>query len=192
MDRRQFLARTALGSAGVVGAGGLGLLAPEAVAGGPEDVAAGELDPYFAEGKVLSINGSSLVIASSELLIRRIQVTAGTTFWKLRETTFDDVRVDDRLYASGVPADDGVFVAERVWVNIVNLHVEIHDVGRGRIDVAHAHGRLRGRIVPETAVVYDFEPPSRDLSRLRPGQHVQLIGAWHPDTDEVDVATIYA
>ena len=35
-------------------------------------------------------------------------------------------------------------------------------------------------------------PPTRDLSRLRVGMHAQVVGAWHPDTDDVDLATIYA
>lgn len=192
MDRRQFLARTALGSAGAVSAAGVGLLTPDAPAAAPDDVAPGELDPFFAEGKVLSRNSSMLVVASSELLIRRIQVTGGTTIWKLREATLEDVRVDDRLYARGVPAEDGVFVAERIWVNIVNLHVAVRGLRGSRVDVDHPGGALVARVVPESAVVYDFEPPSRDFSRLRPGTHVQLVGMWHPDTDEVDIATIYA
>ena len=58
LDRRQFLARTALGSAGVIAATGLGPLAAEAVAA-RGDVAPGERDPNFAEGKILSIDGGT-------------------------------------------------------------------------------------------------------------------------------------
>jgi hypothetical protein len=190
-DRRQFLARTALGSAGVIAASGLGPLAAEAVAT-THDVAPGERDPYFAEGKILSIDGTTLVVSSSELLLQRIQVTAGTTIWKLRETTLDDVRVDDRLYARGVPSDDGTFLAEQIWVNIVNLHVALAGIASDRLQLDHPGGRLVGHVVPETVAVYAFGPATRDLSRLRVGMHAQVVGAWHPDTDEIDLATIYA
>ncbi|MBM0224688.1 MULTISPECIES: hypothetical protein [Micromonospora] len=27
---------------------------------------------------------------------------------------------------------------------------------------------------------------------LRVGRHVQVLGAWHPDTNEIDIATVYA
>ena len=40
--------------------------------------------------------------------------------------------------------------------------------------------------------VYSLGPPTHDLSGLRPGMHAQVVGAWHPDTDEIDLATIYA
>ena len=149
LDRRQFLARTALGSAGVIAATGLGPLAAEAVAA-RGDVAPGERDPNFAEGKILSIDGGTLVVSSSDLLLQRIQVTSGTTFWKLHETTFDDVRVDDRLYARGVPTDDGTFLAERIWVNIVNLHVALVGIASDRLQLDHPGGRLVGHVVPDT------------------------------------------
>jgi hypothetical protein len=191
LDRRQFLARTALGSAGVVAASALGPLAAEAV-GSTSDVAPGARDPYFAEGKVLSIDGAILVVSSSDFLLQRLQVTAGTGVWKLRETTLEDVRVDDRLYARGVPSEDGTFLAERIWVNIVNLHVAFAGIRPDRLQLDHPGGRLVGHVVPETVVVYALGPPTRDLSRLRVGMHAQVVGAWHPDTDEIDVATIYA
>ena len=189
-DRRQFLARTALGSAGVIAASGLGPLAAEAVAT-THDVAPGERDPYFAEGKILSIDGTTLVVSSSERLLQRIQVAAGTTIWKLRETTLDDVRVDDRLYARGVPAENGTFLAERIWVNIVNLHVSVAGIASNRLQLDHTGGRLVAHVVPDTVAVYALGPATRDLSRLRVGMHLQVVGAWHPDTNEIDLATIY-
>ena len=27
---------------------------------------------------------------------------------------------------------------------------------------------------------------------LRVGGHVQVLGMWHPDTNEIDIATVYA
>jgi hypothetical protein len=190
LDRRQFLARTALGSAGVIAASGLGPLAAEAI-GAMDDVGPGERDPYFAEGKILSIDGTTLVVSSPDLLLQRIQVTAGTTVWKLRETTLDDVKVDDRLYARGVPSEDGTFLAERIWVNIVNLHVALAGIASDRLLLDHPGGRLVGHVVPETVAVYSLMAPTHDLSKLRVGMHAQVVGAWHPDTDEIDVATIY-
>jgi hypothetical protein len=40
--------------------------------------------------------------------------------------------------------------------------------------------------------VYNNTPAVSDLSMIKVGAHVQIVGAWHPDTDEVDIATIYA
>jgi hypothetical protein len=193
LDRRQFLTRAALGSATAVSAASLGPLAPLAQAGDGTSVAqVAGLDPNFFEGRIVSIDGSALVVTSDSYLIRRIQVTNGTTIWKFRDTTFDQIAVDDRLYARGVAGENGDFVAEAIWVNIVNLHVEIASIRSGKLLFNHPSGRLVGHLKPDTVASYNVGPETRDLSRLRPGLHIQVIGAWHPDTNEVDVARIYA
>jgi hypothetical protein len=33
---------------------------------------------------------------------------------------------------------------------------------------------------------------TRGVSMLQVGKHVQVIGAWRPDTDDIDIATVYA
>jgi hypothetical protein len=193
LDRRQFLTRAALGSATAVSAASLGPLAPLAQAGDGTSVApVNGLDPNFFEGRIVSMDGSALVVTSDSYLIRRIQVTNGTTIWKFRDTTFDQIAVNDRLYARGVIAENGDFVAQSIWVNIVNLHVEIASIRSGRLLFNHPNGRLVGHLKPDTVAAYNSGPETRDLSRLRPGLHIQVIGAWHPDTNEVDVARIYA
>ena len=192
LDRRQFLSRAVLGGASVVSATSLGVLAPGLT---PDEAGAEPLDgpdPNFAEGRVVSISGSILLVASSEFLVRRIQLANTTRVWKARFTSADEIRVDDRLYARGVPAQNGLFLAETVWVNIVNVHVEIARVGRDRLELNHSSGRLVGRLRGDTVAAYNLGPATSDLSRLRPRLHVQLIGAWHPNTNEIDVATIYA
>ena len=140
----------------------------------------------------MSIDGSTLVVTSDSYLIRRIQVVNGTSIWKLRDTTFDQIAVNDRLYARGVIAENGDFVAQSIWVNIVNLHVEIASIRSGRVLFNHPSGRLVGHVVQDTVVAYNVGAATRDMSRLRPGLHVQGLGAWHPDTNEVDIAQIYA
>jgi hypothetical protein len=193
LDRRQFLARAALGGATAVGAASLGPLAPLAQASdGASPAPLDGLDPNFFEGRIVSIDGSALVVTSDSYLIRRIQVVNGTSIWKLRDTTFDQIAVNDRLYARGVIAENGDFVAQSIWVNIVNLHVEIASIRSDRLLFNHPSGPLVGHLVPDTAVAYNVGPPGRDMSRLRPGLHVQVLGAWHPDTNEVDIAQIYA
>jgi|ERR687884_878293 hypothetical protein len=192
LDRRQFLARAALGGATAVGAGSLGLAPLAAASGGPSDSVLTGLDPNFFEGRIVSIDGSTLVVTSDEYLIRRIQVVNGTSIWKLRDTSFDQIAVNDRLYARGVIAENGDFVAQSIWVNIVNLHVEIASIRSDRLLFNHPSGRLVGHLVADTVAAYNVGAPTRDLSRLRPGLHVQVLGAWHPDTNEVDIAQIYA
>jgi hypothetical protein len=77
-------------------------------------------------------------------------------------------------------------------VNIVNLHVEIASIRSGRLLLNHPNGPLVGHLVADTVAAYNSGPETRDLSRLRPGLHVQIVGAWHPDTNEIDVSRIYA
>jgi hypothetical protein len=40
--------------------------------------------------------------------------------------------------------------------------------------------------------VYNSTPPVSDLTQLKVGYHAQVIGAWRPDTNEVDLATVYS
>lgn len=199
VDRRQFLTRTVLSGAGVVSAAALGPLAAppaEAASPVPGEAEKGGRNPNFTEGKIIGINGSVLTVQSSQLLVQRIQATNSTRIWKVKDTTLDDVYVNDRFYARGIPGGEGVFIAETIWVNIVSLHVAIASVATDRIllNQVHLHQtgeQLVGHIVPETVVIGNLVPATRDLSRLRIGSHVQIIGAWHPDTNEIDIAKIF-
>jgi hypothetical protein len=191
LDRRQFLARAALGSATAVSAASLGPLTAVATADDGSPSLVDGLDPNFFEGRIVAIDGSALVVTSDSYLIRRIRVTNGTSIWKFTDTTFDQIALGDRLYARGVVVG-GEFVAQSIWVNIVNLHVEIASIRPDRLDLNHVSGKLVGHLKPQTVAAYNVGPETRDLSRLRPGLHVQVIGMWHPDTNEVDLARIYA
>src|SRR5579859_6969767 len=105
VSRRRFLAAGTLGGAGVVSAGALSSFlatGTEAAAGSP-DVGVNAPDPYFLEGKVVSVAGSSLVVLAEGLLMRRVQATNGTEIWKGRVTTFEDVQVGDAVFARGLP-----------------------------------------------------------------------------------------
>ncbi|GAB3957197.1 hypothetical protein GCM10027614_71970 [Micromonospora vulcania] len=57
----------------------------------------------------------------------------------------------------------------------------------------HQGRRIVAHVVPDrSAAVYNGTPAVSDLSLLRVGRHVQVLGAWHPDTNEIDIATVYA
>lgn len=199
VNRRQFLSRAVLGGAGVVSAATLGPLAPSTLADTtttPREAKNGGANPNFAEGKIISIDGSVVVVQSSGLLLQRIQITAATRIWKARDTTLQDVQVNDRLYSRGVPGADGTFIAETVWVNIVSLHLSIGAIQSDRLSLNQVHfgetgEQLIGHVVPETVVIKGIAPPTRDLSTLKVGAHVQIIGAWHPDTNEIDLVKIF-
>jgi hypothetical protein len=194
MDRRRLLSTAVLGGASVVGATALGSLAPEAAfAAEPVEVEPGTPDPNFAEGRITAISGSLLLVTGSDTTLHRIQVTNGTSIWKLRPTTFDGIQRGDGLYARGVRLADGTLAADSVWVNIVNLHAHIAALGRNLLHLDHRGQRIIGHVVPgTTAAVYNSTPAVSDISLLRVGKHVQVIGAWHPDTNEIDLATVYA
>lgn len=193
LGRRRFLSAAVLGSAAaVVGATTLGSLAPE-TALAVEKLAPGAPDPNFAEGRITGIDGSTLLVTGSDRTLNRIHLTSGTSVWKLRPTTLDQAAVGDGLYARGVRLDDGTLAADAVWLNIVNLAAQVVAIGPGQILLDHNGSRIVGHVVPGTsAAAYNGTPAVSDLSMLRPGGHVQVVGAWRPDTNEVDIATVHA
>lgn len=194
LDRRRFLTSAVLGSAGVVaGATALGSLAPEAVAAPMPKLDPNGIDPNFAEGRISAINGTMLMVTGSDRSFHRIQLTGATSVWKLRPTTLNQAKVGDGLYARGVRMPDGVLAADALWLNIVNLEAHIVSMGTNVLHLDHNGNRLVGHVVPgTTAAVYNGTPAVRDLSMLQVGKHAQVIGAWRPDTNEVDIATVYA
>lgn len=189
MDRRQILTAAVL-----TGATAFGSLAPEDALAAPGwDVAPGAPDPNFAEGRVTSIAGSKLFVSGSDGVFHRILVTEGTSIWKLTPVGLGNVEKGDGLYARGVRMPDGVLAAEALWVNIVNLEVHITSIGRNVMQMEHFGSKITGHVVPgTTASVYNGTPAISDMSMLKVGSHVKVIGAWRPDTSEIDIATIYA
>ncbi|WP_179956816.1 cell wall protein [Amycolatopsis anabasis] len=196
VDRRRFLTKAVLGTAaGVVGATALGSVSPEvALAEQHADVGLGAemYDPNFVEGRVTAIKGNMLWVTSSDRSFHRIHVTSGTSVWKLRHTTFGDAAVGDGLYARGVRLEDGTLAADSVWLNIVNLRSTIVGMSAGALHLDTGHERVVGHVVPGTsAAVYNGTPAVRDMSMVRVGTHAQVIGAWRPETNEVDISTLY-
>jgi hypothetical protein len=195
LDRRRFLTSAVLGTATTVaGATALGSLAPEMALADPSlDVEAGAPDPNFAEGRITAIKGSLLMVTGSDLTLHQIYLTGATSVWKLRPTTLDAATVGDGLYARGVRLADGTLAADAVWLNIVNLVVHITSIGKDVMHLDHHGDRIVGHVVAgTTAAVYNDTPAVSDLGLLKVGQHAQIIGAWRPDTNEVDIATVFA
>jgi len=194
VDRRQFLTRAALGGATIVGATALGSLAPEATFGavGPS-VAPGTPDPSFAEGRITSINGSLILATGSDGTLNRIQTTSATSVWKLTPTDVGAAQVGDGLYARGVRMPDGSLAADALWVNIVSLDAHVVTLASDRVHLDHRGDRITGHVVKGvSAAVYNGTPAVTDLSMVPVGGHVHVVGAWRPDTAEIDVSTVYA
>lgn len=195
IDRRRLLTGAVLGgTATLVGANAMGPLAPEAVGATlAQKVGPGAPDPNFAEGRVTGRDGSLLRVAGSDGQVHQLRLTGGTSVWKLRPTTLDQVQVGDGLYARGVRMPGGELAADSVWVNIVNLAVHITSIGKGHLHLDHNGSKIVGHVVGGTsAAVYNGTPAVSDLSMLKVGRHAQVIGAWRPDTNEIDIATVYA
>src|SRR3569833_4159363 len=186
-DRRRFLTSAGLGGSAVAGATALGSLAPEAAFAAPRiDLEPGARDPNFAEGRITAISGSMLKVSGSDKALHRVYITHGTSVWKLRPTTFDQIKVGAGMYARGVKMPDGALAADAVWVNIVNLDAAITAIDSGRLHLDHHGGKVVGHVVNgTTAAVYNDTPAISDLSGLQVGKHVKVIGAWRPDTNEV-------
>lgn len=190
MDRRNFLTQAVFSSAAIVGATALGGLDPESALAQSK---AGSIDPNFAEGRITGMTGGVLSVLGSNRILHVIHVTGATSVWKLRPTTSRDIAVGDGLYARGVRLPDGALAADAIWLNLVNLDVDIVGIARDRLALRHGPSPVVGYLVAGTsAVSYKSAPASSDLSRLRIGHHVRVVGAWRPDTNAVDVATIHS
>jgi hypothetical protein len=195
LNRRTLLSNAVLGTtATLVGATAMGSLAPEtAFAADSQTAEPGAPDPNFAEGRVTARDGSMILVSGSDGRYHRLRLTGGTSVWKLRPTTLDQVKVGDGLYARGVLMPDGTLAAESIWVNIVNLIVHVTAIGKNMLYLDHNGSKIVGHVVPGTsAAVYNGKPAVSDMSMVKVGKHAQVIGAWRPDTNEIDVATIYA
>ncbi|RBM20674.1 cell wall protein [Streptomyces sp. PT12] len=189
--RRSFLASAALGGATIVGASALGALDADAAFAAP----APSLDPAvtqtsFAEGRIGAVKGSVLHVAGSRGETHRIQLTNATSIWKTRPTTADAIEVGDGLYARGVEMPDGSIAADAVWVNIVNLYTTIRGIQRDRLHLSHGGHELVARTIPETAASYAGGALTSDLSRLRIGQPAQVLGAWRPADNSIDLVRV--
>lgn len=192
LDRRRFLTTAALGGATIVGASALGALDADAAFATTRT----SLDPaiassVFAEGRIGAIKGGLLHVAGSWGETHQVQITNATSVWKLRPTSWEQIEVGDGMYGRGVTMPDGTIAADAVWINIVNLECTLRGIGKDRIEVAHGDHRVVGRLVPGTTVAsYGGGALTSDLSRLRIGQAVRMLGAWRPADDSVDVARL--
>jgi hypothetical protein len=196
MDRRRLLTNAVLGGAALAGASALGSFAPEAAFAAPfQDplkIEPGTPDPNFVAGRITGIDGGVLMVTGSDSTLNRVRATTATSVWKLRPVTVAQAEVGDGLYARGLRLPDGTLAADSVWINIVSLHVTIVSMGRGTLHLDHHGQRLVGHVVSGvTAAAYNGTPAIADLSMLTVGKHAQVIGAWRPDTNEVDIATLY-
>lgn len=193
MDRRRILTGAVLGTA-IVGASALGGFAPEdAFAAEPLGIEPGAPDPEFAEGLIKSIDGTTIQATGSDTTLWRVRVTDSTSVWKLKPSSFDKVEVGDGMYARGVLMDDGTIAADSVWVNIVNIKAHVVSVKGKQMRLDHKGERIIAHMVEGTsAAVYNGQSAVAEFSGIRVDSHVQVLGAWRPGTNEVDIATVYA
>jgi hypothetical protein len=190
VGRRRFLTTAALGGATVVGASALGALDADAAFAAPTPSLDPALTGAFAEGLVVGIDGSLLRVNGSHGEHHRIRLTNATSVWKARPVKAEAVRTGDGLYARGVEMPDGTLAADAVWVNIVNLYTTIRGIERSRLHLLHGGKELVGNTLPDTAASYAGAALTSDLSRLRIGQAAQVLGAWRPADDSIDLVRV--
>ncbi|MCE3034874.1 cell wall protein [Streptomyces sp. CMSTAAHL-2] len=192
IDRRSLLTSAALGGATIVGASALGGLDADAAFAAPMP----SLDPAvsrssFIDGRVSRIKGSTLDVVESDGSHRLVQLTNATSVWKLETVTAEAIETGDGLYARGVEMPDGSVAADAVWVNIVNLYVTVRGIERSRLHLSHGRNALVGHIVAKrTTASFRGGALTSDLSQLKIGHHAQVLGAWRPADDSVDIARI--
>lgn len=190
MRRRRFLTTAALGGATIVGATALGGLDAEAAFAAEPSLDPAIASSTFVEGRITGITGSVLEVAGSNGGHSRVQMTNVTSVWKVRATTAEVIEVGDGLYARGVTMPDGTVAADAVWVNIVNLDTQIRGIAKNRLHLAHGQHELVGHVTPDATASYAGRALTSDLSRLRIGQSAQVLGAWRPSDNSVDVVRI--
>ncbi|MFF0226118.1 cell wall protein [Streptomyces sp. NPDC004629] len=191
LDRRRFLTTAAVGGATIVGASALGGLDAEAAFAAPMPSLDPAVSAAFAEGRVVAVNRSVLDVAGSHGERHLVQLTNATSVWKLRTTTAEAIETGDGLYARGVTMPDGTIAADAVWVNIVNVHGTIRGIAKDRVHLAHNDHELVGRVVPDTTTAsYQGGALTSDLSRMRIGQTAQVLGAWRPADNHIDIARV--
>ncbi|MEU6404776.1 cell wall protein [Streptomyces sp. NPDC046985] len=190
LRRRRLLTAAALGGATIVGASALGGLDADAAFAAEPSLDPAIAKSTFVEGRITGITGSVLEVAGSNGGHSRVQMTNVTSVWKGRAATAEVIEVGDGLYGRGVPMPDGTVAADAVWVNIVNLDTSIRGIARNRLHLAHGQHEVVGNILPDTGASYAGRGLTSDLSRLRIGQSAQVLGAWRPSDDSVDVVRI--
>ena len=191
LDRRRFLTTAAIGGATIVGASALGGLDADAAFAAPMPSLDPAVTAAFAEGRVVAINRGVLDVAGSNGERNLIQLTNATSVWKLRTTTAEAIEVGDGLYARGVAMPDGTIAADAVWANIVNVYCTIRGIAKDRLHLAHNGHEVVGRIVPDTTTAsYLGSALTSDLSRMRIGQAAQVLGAWRPADNHIDIARV--
>ncbi|MEU2304920.1 MULTISPECIES: cell wall protein [Streptomyces] len=192
LDRRRLLTSAALGGATIVGASALGGLDADAAFAAPMP----SLDPavsasVFVDGRVAQIRRGVLDVVEADGTHKLIQLTNATSIWKLETVTAEAIEAGDGLYARGVEMPDGSVAADAVWVNIVNLYVTIRGIERSRLHLSHGRNALVGNIVEKrTTASFRGGALTSNLSQLRIGHHAQVLGAWRPADDSVDIARI--
>ncbi|MGW3111133.1 cell wall protein [Streptomyces sp. NPDC001091] len=190
LRRRRFLTAAALGGATIVGASALGGLDADAAFAAEPSLDPAIAKSSFVEGRIVGITGSVLEVAGSTGGHSRVRMTNVTSVWKVRPATAEVIEVGDGLYARGVPMPDGTVAADAVWVNIVNLDTQIRGIAKNRVHLAHGQHEVVGNILADTGASYAGRGLTSDLSRLRIGQSAQVLGAWRPSDDSVDVVRI--
>ncbi|MFE7617681.1 cell wall protein [Streptomyces sp. NPDC057496] len=190
MRRRRFLTNAALGGATIIGASALGGFDADAAFAAEPSLDPAIAESAFVEGRITGITGSVLEVAGSNGGHSRVQMTNVTSVWKVRATTAEAIDIGDGLYARGVEMPDGTVAADAVWVNIVNLDTRIRGIAKNRLHLAHGQHELVGHVAPDTSASYAGRALTSDLSRLRIGQSAQVLGAWRPSDDSVDVVRI--
>ncbi|MEV4974007.1 cell wall protein [Streptomyces scopuliridis] len=191
LGRRRFLTTAALSGATIIGATALGGIDADAAFAAEPSLDPAIAKSSFVEGRITGITGSVLEVAGSYGDHARVQMTNATSVWKVRATTAAAIEIGDGLYARGVPMPDGTIAADAVWVNIVNLDTQIRGIAKNRLHFAHGQHEVVGNVLPDTTnASYAGRALTSDLSQLRIGQSAQVLGAWRPSDNSVDVVRI--
>lgn len=195
VDRRRFLTGTVLGSAAaVVGATAFGGTdAAAAFERTTPNLAPGAPDPNFIDGRVMSVSKTALGVRGSNQILHRIIVTNSTSLWKMETVGLDQVKVGDGLYARGARMPDGTLAADAIWVNIVNLDAHITSITTTRMELNHNGKKIIAHVIKgKSAATYQGASATGDLTGLRVGHTVKIIGAWIPDTNEITISTVHS
>lgn len=131
-----------------------------------------QTDTTYAGGKVVSIDGGAVILAS-DAEVRAVFVAEDAVVWKESETDRGAIQVGDWLDVKGVSDEAGVLAATSGWifVNIGRRDGEIIDRAGGKIIIRNG-GRIATLELSQHLEVID----SRDQTAVSGGIDALAIG----------------
>lgn len=153
----------------------------------PHDQLEETLKARIANGEILEIKRSSIVIKDYRDYVLELVVTDESIVWKGKYNTgnhFDSfphkIEIGDVVFARGIRNND-LFAVEMMFVNIVNKYITVDklEVGKEYARIIYSDGSRKNRVVellPDYLKYKDILPAVLNAKKQLPGTTIQIVG----------------